>query len=88
MEREWLPRIDAFRPQMVLISAGFDGHAEDDMSHFNLREPDYAWITRTLRAMADRHADGRIVSCLEGGYDLSSLGRSVGVHVDELIGRT
>jgi acetoin utilization deacetylase AcuC-like enzyme len=85
-EREWLPRIDAFRPQLVLISAGFDGHAEDDMSHFNLREPDYAWITRTLRAMADQHADGRVVSCLEGGYDLSSLGRSVGVHVDELIG--
>jgi acetoin utilization deacetylase AcuC-like enzyme len=71
---------------LILISAGFDGHAEDDMSHFRLREPDYAWITRELKAIAERHADGRIVSCLEGGYDPSSLGRSVSTHIDSLIG--
>ena len=86
VEREWLPRIDAFAPRLLVVSAGFDGHAEDDMSHFNLRERDYAWITRELKAIADRHASGRIVSCLEGGYDLSSLGRSVAAHIDELVG--
>lgn len=84
--RSWLPRLEAFAPQLILISAGFDGHAEDHMSHFQLRETDYAWITRELRLLADRHAKGRLVSCLEGGYDLSSLGRSVGLHINELIG--
>jgi acetoin utilization deacetylase AcuC-like enzyme len=88
VEREWLPRLDAFAPRLVVVSAGFDGHAEDDMSQFNLREADYAWITRELKGLADRHADGRMVSCLEGGYDLSSLGRSVSAHIDELIGHT
>jgi acetoin utilization deacetylase AcuC-like enzyme len=82
----WLPRIDAFRPELIMISAGFDGHAEDDMAQLNLREPDYAWITRQLHDLAVKHAHERIVSCLEGGYDLSSLGRSVSVHIDELIG--
>lgn len=86
VEQGWLPRLDAFAPQLVLVSAGFDGHAEDDMSHFLLREPDYAWITRELKVLADRHAGGRIISCLEGGYDLSSLGRSVSAHIDALIG--
>ena len=86
VERDWLPRLDAFAPQLVMISAGFDGHAEDDMAHFNLREPDYAWITKQLHDLAVRHADERIVSCLEGGYALSALGRSVSVHIDELIG--
>jgi acetoin utilization deacetylase AcuC-like enzyme len=86
VERAWLPRLDAFRPQLVLFSAGFDGHAEDAMSQFQLREPDYAWITRQVKEIADRHADGRLLSCLEGGYDLSSLGRSVAVHIDELLG--
>jgi acetoin utilization deacetylase AcuC-like enzyme len=86
VEQSWLPRLDAFAPQMILISAGFDGHAEDQMAHFRLREPDYAWITRELSRLAERHGDGRIVSCLEGGYDLSALGRSVSTHIDELIG--
>jgi acetoin utilization deacetylase AcuC-like enzyme len=86
VEAHWLPRIDAFRPELIMISAGFDGHAEDDMAHFNLREPDYAWITRQLHDLAVKHAHERVVSCLEGGYDLSSLGRSVSVHIDELIG--
>jgi acetoin utilization deacetylase AcuC-like enzyme len=86
VETAWLPRLDAFAPELILISAGFDGHVEDDMAHFNLREPDYAWITRELHALARRHAQDRVVSCLEGGYSLSALGRSVSTHVDELIG--
>jgi len=86
VEERWLPRIDAFAPQLIMISAGFDGHAEDDMAQLNLREPDYAWVTRRAHELAVKHAGERIVSCLEGGYDLSSLGRSVSTHVDELIG--
>ena len=86
VESAWLPRLEAFQPELVMVSAGFDGHAEDDMAHFNLREADYAWITRKIHELAARHADGRIVSCLEGGYNLSALARSVGVHIDELIG--
>jgi len=86
VEEAWLPRLEAFKPQLVMISAGFDGHAEDDMAHFRLREPDYAWITRKLHELAMRHASERIVSCLEGGYSLSALGRSVSTHIDELIG--
>jgi len=86
IERAWLPRIDDFAPQLIMVSAGFDGHAEDDMAHFNLRESDYAWITRSLHDMAAKHANERIVSCLEGGYSFSALGRSVSTHVDELIG--
>jgi acetoin utilization deacetylase AcuC-like enzyme len=86
VEAHWLPRIDAFRPELILISAGFDGHAADDMAHFNLREPDYAWLTRQLHDLAVKHAHERVVSCLEGGYDLSALGRCVAVHIDELIG--
>lgn len=86
VEEHWLPRIDAFAPQLIMISAGFDGHMEDDMAQFNLREPDYGWITRKLHELAAKHSNERIVSCLEGGYDLSSLGRSVNTHIDELIG--
>jgi acetoin utilization deacetylase AcuC-like enzyme len=86
VEQRWLPRIDAFAPQLIMISAGFDGHTEDDMAQFNLREPDYAWVTRQLHDLAVKHAGGRIVSCLEGGYDLSALGRCVSTHLDELIG--
>jgi len=86
VEERWLPRIDAFAPKLIMISAGFDGHAEDDMAQFNLRESDYAWVTRQLHELAVKHSRERIVSCLEGGYDLSALGRCVSTHVDELIG--
>ena len=86
VEQHWLPRLDAFAPELVLISAGFDGHAEDDMAQFMLREADYAWVTTALREIAVRHAGERMVSCLEGGYDLSALGRSVITHIDALIG--
>lgn len=88
VEAAWLPRLEAFRPELVMISAGFDGHAEDDMAHFNLREADYGWITRKLHELAARHGNRRVVSCLEGGYNLSALARSVAVHIDELIGHT
>jgi acetoin utilization deacetylase AcuC-like enzyme len=86
VETQWLPRLDEFAPQLIMISAGFDGHADDDMAQFNLREPDYAWITRELHKLAVKHAHERIVSCLEGGYELGALGRCVSTHVDELIG--
>ncbi|MEN9630841.1 MAG: hypothetical protein RJA10_4069 [Pseudomonadota bacterium] len=77
----WMPRLDEFRPQMVFISAGFDAHREDDLGQLGLVEADYEWITRRLVALAERHAQGRIVSCLEGGYSLSALARSVAAHV-------
>ncbi|MBI3431493.1 MAG: histone deacetylase family protein [Hydrogenophilales bacterium] len=79
-----LPRLEAFRPQMLFFSAGFDGHREDDMAQFGLVEADYAWITGQVMDVAARHAGGRIVSVLEGGYDLSSLGRSVAAHIKTL----
>ncbi|MCB1759201.1 MAG: histone deacetylase family protein [Gammaproteobacteria bacterium] len=82
----WLPALEHHRPQMVLISAGFDAHVEDEMGHIRLREEDYRWITHELKMIADRHAEGRIVSMLEGGYSLSALGRSVVAHLDALLG--
>ena len=81
-----LPALEAFKPQMIFISAGFDAHREDDLGQLGLVEDDYAWITRQLKAVADRHAQGRIVSCLEGGYALSALARSVVAHVRVLAG--
>ena len=77
----WLPRLEDFKPQMIFFSAGFDAHREDDMGNMGLVEDDYAWITEQIRAVAKRHAQGRIVSCLEGGYNLSALGRSVVAHL-------
>ncbi|HEX5390478.1 MAG TPA: histone deacetylase family protein [Burkholderiaceae bacterium] len=77
----WLPRLEAFRPQMIFISAGFDAHREDDMGQMGLVENDYIWITERIKQVADRHAKGRIVSCLEGGYNLSALARSVEAHL-------
>ena len=79
-----LPRLEAFRPQMLLCSAGFDGHREDDMAQFGLVEADYVWITEQVMEVAARHAERRIVSVLEGGYDLSALGRSVAAHIKTL----
>jgi acetoin utilization deacetylase AcuC-like enzyme len=81
VEQAWLPRLEAFRPEMIFISAGFDAHRDDDIGQLGLVEADYAWITRQLRDVASRHAKGRIVSCLEGGYNLDALGRSVEAHV-------
>ncbi|MBU1395227.1 MAG: histone deacetylase family protein [Gammaproteobacteria bacterium] len=81
-----MPRLEAHRPQMLFFSAGFDGHREDDMAQFGLVEADYVWITEQVMDVAARHAEGRIVSLLEGGYDLSSLGRSAAAHIKAMAG--
>ena len=81
VEKHWIPRLEAHRPEMIFISAGFDAHREDDLGQMGLVEQDYAWITHRLKDVAARHAKKRIVSCLEGGYNLSALGRSVEAHV-------
>jgi acetoin utilization deacetylase AcuC-like enzyme len=82
----WLPALDEHRPQMIFISAGFDAHREDPLANLALVEADYAWVTRELMQVAAAHAEGRIVSSLEGGYALSALGRSVSEHLRELVG--
>ena len=77
----WMPRLEQHRPEMIFISAGFDAHREDDMGQMALVEQDYAWITERIKDVAQRHGQGRIVSCLEGGYALGALARSVEVHL-------
>lgn len=84
VESTWLPALEAFKPQAIFISAGFDAHFEDDMGSLGLLESDYAWVTQQIKAIARRHAEGRIVSILEGGYCLSALGRSVVAHLKVL----
>ena len=81
IESIWIPRLETFAPEMIFISAGFDAHREDDMGQMGRVEQDYAWITHRIKDVARRHAKGRIVSCLEGGYALSALGRSVEAHI-------
>jgi len=81
IEAHWLPRLEAYQPEMVFISAGFDAHRADDMGQMGLVEADYAWITQRVKDVALRHAKGRIVSCLEGGYDLNALALSVEAHI-------
>ena len=81
VESIWIPRLEEFKPEMIFISAGFDAHREDDMGQMGLVEQDYAWMTSRLKDVARRHAKGRIVSCLEGGYSLSALARSVEAHI-------
>lgn len=80
----WLPALHAHQPQMIFISAGFDAHREDDLGQMGLIEADYAWITQQIMLIADQYAKGRIVSCLEGGYNLSALARSVVAHLKAL----
>lgn len=84
VEEQWLPRLRDFEPELIIISAGFDAHREDDLGQMGLVEDDYAWITKQLKGVANQYAQGRIVSCLEGGYNLSALGRSVVAHVKAL----
>jgi acetoin utilization deacetylase AcuC-like enzyme len=84
VQEYWLPALHAFKPQMIFVSAGFDAHRDDDMGGMALVESDYAWLTQQIMAVAREHAQGRIVSCLEGGYDLSALGRSVVAHLKVL----
>ncbi|SFC44286.1 Acetoin utilization deacetylase AcuC [Polaromonas sp. OV174] len=81
IEMMWMPRLEAFQPEMIFISAGFDAHREDELGQMGLTEQDYAWITMRVKDVAKRHAKGRIVSALEGGYNLSALGRSVEAHI-------
>jgi acetoin utilization deacetylase AcuC-like enzyme len=82
-----LPAIDAFRPQLLLVSAGFDAHWRDPLAQLQLDTADFAWITAELRLLAERHAQGRIVSMLEGGYDLQALRECSVAHVEALRGR-
>jgi acetoin utilization deacetylase AcuC-like enzyme len=81
-----LPRIDAFRPDLIIVSAGFDAHWRDPLANLMLTEADFAWATKKLMDLADRHAGGRVVSLLEGGYDLDGLSKSVAAHLDALMG--
>ena len=86
IEANWMARLEAFAPQMVFISAGFDAHREDELGQLGLVEADYEWITQRIKGVAERHSQGRIVSCLEGGYSLAALARSVAVHLRVLAG--
>jgi acetoin utilization deacetylase AcuC-like enzyme len=81
----WLPALHKFAPQIIFISAGFDAHEQDSISLMHLHENDYAWVTQELLVIADKYAQGRIVSTLEGGYDLKALGRSVAIHLRVLM---
>ncbi len=85
VEATWLPALESHRPQLILVSAGFDAHRMDPLAGLNLDEEDFRWVTQLIVDAANRYADGRIVSALEGGYDLSALARSVGVHVETLL---
>ena len=84
VEQYWLPVLSQFKPELIMISAGFDAHRDDDMAGFCLVEEDYAWVTRQMKIQAEKSARGRIVSTLEGGYDLNALGRSVHAHITVL----
>src|SRR6202041_265564 len=84
VEKEWLPGLEGFKPQMIFISPGFDAHKENLLGGMALVEADYEWMTRELKQVAARHSQGRIVSMLEGGYNLSALGRSAVAHVSAL----
>jgi len=84
IERDWLPALEKHRPQLILISAGFDAHQADPLAAIDLLEADYAWITRFIVNAAQRYSEGRILSILEGGYDLQALQSSVEAHLTEL----
>jgi acetoin utilization deacetylase AcuC-like enzyme len=85
VREHWLPALDEQEPELILISAGIDAHREDPLAGLEFTDHDYAWVTRELMAVARRHAAGRIVSSLEGGYALSALGRSAVAHMRELV---
>lgn len=86
LETAVLPRLEDFRPELLVISAGFDAHWRDPLADINLRETDFAWATRKLMDVAERHCAGRVVSILEGGYDLEGLSKSAAAHVAALMG--
>ncbi len=84
ISQTWIPRLHEFKPQLIIISAGFDAHREDDLGQMGLVEDDYVWMTKQLMEIANQYCEGKIVSCLEGGYNLSALGRSVVAHLKTL----
>lgn len=86
VQQKILPAIDAFAPELLMISAGFDAHRADPLASLGLVEADFAWVTTELVRLAERHTKGRIVSVLEGGYDLQALSRSVVAHLRALVG--
>ncbi len=85
VERDWLPALETHRPELILVSAGFDAHRADPLAGLALEDDDYRWITALIVDAASRFADGRIVSTLEGGYDLDALARSASLHVQGLL---
>lgn len=86
VSEHWLPALARFRPEMIFVSAGFDAHQDDDMSGVSLTDADFRWVTEQIVQQAERSAAGRIVSVLEGGYDLHSLARCVETHIRVLMG--
>ena len=84
-ESRILPRLQAFGPELIVISAGFDAHARDPLANLQLHEPDFDWATRKIMEIADASAQGRVVSVLEGGYDLQGLAQSAAAHVTALM---
>lgn len=84
VEQTWLPALDAFEPQLLMVSAGFDAHVQDEMSGLVFTDADFRWLTRTCLDVAERHAQGRLVSILEGGYDLDSLARCAAQHIKQM----
>jgi len=85
IDATWWPALAEFQPQFIIVSAGFDAHARDPLASLQLHEDDFAWITERIRDVADEYAGGRVVSSLEGGYDLDALGRSAVAHVSALL---
>ena len=86
VEEHWIPALDRFRPQLVMVSAGFDAHRDDPLAYLKLDDEDYRWVTQRLVDVAERHADGRVVSTLEGGYNTEALGRCAVEHLRVLMG--
>ncbi|MFD2189991.1 histone deacetylase family protein [Pistricoccus aurantiacus] len=87
IEKDWLPALHAFKPEILLVSAGFDAHREDPMAELNLEDEDYHWVTQLCMEIAALYAENRLVSVLEGGYCLEALGRGVSAHVKALLGQ-
>ncbi|MDA3922972.1 MAG: histone deacetylase family protein [Salinisphaera sp.] len=85
IERDWLPALDAQRPELIFISAGFDAHRSDPLADLQLEAQDFQWVTQRICEVADRYCDGRIVSSLEGGYALDALAASAAIHIDSLL---
>ena len=85
VEMNFLPALESFQPELIMFSAGFDAHKDDPLASFMLEEDDYRWITNEVKKIAGKHADGRIISVLEGGYDLTALGNSALAHLEALV---